>query len=142
MFGAEAADDLLSVRETFRRKGYLGRMSALIELLREHGRCDADLLALRVADLAQLRRDPQLAVAAQRFAERRAEFGSSAEPDDRAFTKPDGAPIAAGELRDYLREIRMARRGAEANGEMCRMLLKARQEFPTPPEAVAGAPAS
>jgi metal-sulfur cluster biosynthetic enzyme len=125
----EVDADLGAVRQAFRRKAYLGRMSALIELLRDEGRTPADILALRVGELRAIS-SGRLAAASARFLERRAEFGGSAAPDALAFRKPEEEAIEPHELRDYLREIRMVRRSAEANGEMCRMLLKARIEFP------------
>ena len=134
IFGGSAAEDLRVVRETFRRKAYLGRMSALIEALRQDGRVPAAVLAMRVGQIEEWGRAGGSAGLAHRFLERRAEFGGPAEPREPAFRKPEGACIHPDELRDYLREIRMARRRAEANGEMCRMLLKARQDFPVPPD--------
>lgn len=126
-FGVDA--DLGEVRQAFRRKAYLGRMSALIEMLRDEGRSAADILAMRIGDLQAIADGP-VAVASARFLERREEFGGASTPDARAFHKPEGENIEPGELRDYLRDIRMLRRSAEANGEMCRMLLKARQDLP------------
>jgi metal-sulfur cluster biosynthetic enzyme len=134
VFGSEAADDLRAVRELFRRKSYLGRMSALIERLREGGKTAEEVLAMRIAELQLDSGNPLWAHEAHRFLERRSEFGGPAEPSDAAFRKPDGTDIAPDDLAPYLREIRMSRRSAEANGEMCRMLLKARGEFPIPAE--------
>lgn len=127
VFAVEA--DLGALRQTFRRKAYLGRMSALIEMLRDEGRAAVDILALRIAHVQAIA-DGRVALASARFLQRRAEFGGSAAPDAPAFRKPEGETIEADELRGYLRDIRMVRRSAEANGEMCRMLLKARQDFP------------
>jgi metal-sulfur cluster biosynthetic enzyme len=125
VFGGEAAANLEAVRQEFRRKAYLGRMSALIQLLREQGRAPADILGLQIADL-WIAADEPVALACARFLERRAEFGGLAAESSLAFRKPEGEGIYPEELRDYLRDIRMVRRSAEANGEMCRMLLKAR----------------
>jgi metal-sulfur cluster biosynthetic enzyme len=135
----DAAGDLRAVRDLFRRRAYLGRFSALIEALREDGRSDKALLAISIGELLELGSDPRREELVRRFLERRSEFGGSASVADLAFRKPDGAMISGEELRDYLREIRMGRRSAEANGEMCRMLLKARRDFPTPPEQPAPA---
>jgi metal-sulfur cluster biosynthetic enzyme len=134
----EVEADLGAVRQTFRRKAYLGRMSALIEILRNEGRAAADILAMRIGDLQAIADGP-VALASARFLERRAGFGGASTPDAFAFHKPEGENIEPRELRDYLRDIRMVRRSAEANGEMCRMLLRARLESP-PAEGTSAGP--
>jgi hypothetical protein len=72
-----------------------------------------------------------------RYLELRAFFGGACEAGDTAFRTADGDPITAAELPAYLRDIRMTRRGVEANGEMCRILLAERyggraSDEPTP----------
>jgi metal-sulfur cluster biosynthetic enzyme len=136
-FGNEAADDLEVIRETFRQKAYLGRTSRLIELLRERGWDDVRILAAKVADLRDLgagQGDPDVASAAIRFLALRAVYGGPALPADVAFRRLDGSAVTADGLAAWLRDIRMTRRGVEANGEMCRVLLKARIEDPAPGE--------
>jgi metal-sulfur cluster biosynthetic enzyme len=63
---------------------------------------------------------------AARYLELRASFGGPAEAGDPAFRTPEGDAIAPGALPLFLRGIRMTRRGAEANGEMCRIYLRER----------------
>src|SRR6185436_6475085 len=94
-------------------------------LLRKRGQAADGIVNLRIGDLLPAA-DEEVALAARRFLERRAEFGGSAAASALAFRKPEGEVIDPEELRDYLRDIRMVRRSAEANGEMCRMLLAAR----------------
>ena len=132
-FGEEAADDLAALRETFRRKAYLGRMSRFIEALRGRGWTDVRILGASVGEIAAFA-DRDLAALAARFLELRAMFGGPNANDDPAFTLPDGASINTGQLAATLRDIRMTRRGVEANGEMCRAMLKARIEAPVPVE--------
>jgi metal-sulfur cluster biosynthetic enzyme len=130
-FGDEAAGDLAALRETFRRKAFLGRMAALIEALRESGMADAAILALTLADLAACPADAALV---DRYRELRAIYGGPAGEGDAAFRRPEGTAIAVADLGTWLRDIRMVRRGAEANGEMCRILLKGRNDRAAPAE--------
>ncbi len=134
VFGGQAADNVAAIRATFRRKAYLGRMSALIELLRTEGRTPEEIVAMRVADLHAGRGRPGLDEAIARFLELRVAMGGPAGGDAPAFRMPDGAEIATNELSSRLRDIRMTRRSAEANGEMCRMLLAARYSDRSPTE--------
>jgi hypothetical protein len=78
--------------------------------------------------------DAPCAPAARRFLELRRVYGGSCGPSEVAFRHADGALIAPGGLVSFLRDIRMTRRGVEANGEMCRVLLKARIADPAPAE--------
>jgi metal-sulfur cluster biosynthetic enzyme len=133
-FGGEAAADLAALGETFRHKAYLGRMSRLIETLREQGWRDERILSSTVGGLREARADAGLARLVDRFLELRAVHGGTSGPNDTAFRHPDGAAIAPDGLASFLRDIRMTRRGVEANGEMCRVLLKARIEAPAPAE--------
>ena len=123
-FGKDAGGDLGALRATFRRKAFLGRMSALIEALRERGWSDDRITTARVVDLAAMR--SELAVPVERFLEQRAFFGGSCAPTDVAFRTAEGDLIPATGLPAFLRDIRMTRRGVEANGEMCRILLAER----------------
>jgi len=132
-FGAEAGGDLSSLRHTFRRKAFLGRMSTLIEALRSAGHDDAAILALTVRTLGALKTDVSLAAAVARYLALRGAFGGPAGAEDPAFRTAEGDPIDPARLTDFLRDIRMTRRGVEANGEMCRVMLKARYGEATPP---------
>jgi metal-sulfur cluster biosynthetic enzyme len=134
-FGGEAAGDLLALRETFRRKAFLGRMAALIEALRRTGMADAAIAALTLADLATCPVEPALIA---RYRELRAAHGGPAGESDAAFRTPDGAPITAAGLPAWLRDVRMTRRSAEANGEMCKVLLKGRNDGTGPAELRTG----
>ena len=139
-FAGETSADLIALRETFRRKAFLGRTSALIEALREEGWSDTRILALSIGDLADAYRtdakrvpdEPGLRRLADRYLELRASFGGTATPGDPAFRTADGEAIGPTDLPTYLRNIRMTRRSVEANGEMCRILLKARFDERSP----------
>jgi metal-sulfur cluster biosynthetic enzyme len=183
--GSDTDIDLTALRETFRQKAFLGRMSAALDALRRAGKSDSAILALTIADLeamnlelrhagerrhfagdrqglnpplesgskprsgfgegagafpladasvlpADARDDePDLATAIFRYLELRTVYGGSATPADPAFRTLEGAALTPADLPSFLRTIRMARRGVEANGEMCRMMLRAR--LATPP---------
>ncbi len=132
-FGAKAGGDLTALRQTFRRKAFLGRMSTLIEALRRAGEDDAAILALTVGALRELKTDAPLAAAIQRYLDLRGTFGGPNGAEDPAFRTAEGAAINPAGLTGFLRDIRMTRRGVEANGEMCRVMLKARYGEATPP---------
>jgi metal-sulfur cluster biosynthetic enzyme len=121
-FGAETDGDLGALRATFRRKAYLGRMSAVIEALRARGLGDGEIVAMRLADLAA-EREARLRAPIDRYLELRGFFGGPCGPGDDAFRTPEGRPIAAAGLAAFVRDIRMTRRSIEANAEMCRILL-------------------
>jgi metal-sulfur cluster biosynthetic enzyme len=134
-FGEAFADagDLTALRATFRRKAYLGRMAALIDALRADGHDDADLVGVTVDDLRSILvsgNDP-LPALIPRYLELRAVFGGSSSDRDPAFRTPEGEDVAPAALPLFLRGIRMARRGVEANGEMCRLFLRERTASPT-----------
>jgi len=133
-FGGEASADLSALRQTFCRKAYLGRMSRLIEALRERGWGDARILSATVGDLRAFDPDAGTARLIERYLELRRVFGGTSGPSEPAFRTPGGAAIAPDGLAAFLRDIRMTRRGVEANGEMCRVLLRARIEAPAPAE--------
>jgi metal-sulfur cluster biosynthetic enzyme len=128
-FGAEAGGNLGALRETFRQKAYLGRMSALIDRLRAAGRGDRDVAAMTIADLGKLEGEGIGALAARHLQMRRI-YGGPYAGDRPAFATVDGARVGEAELAGFLRDIRMMRRGVEANGELCRAYLKARREAP------------
>jgi metal-sulfur cluster biosynthetic enzyme len=125
-FADEAGDDLAGLRATFRRKAYLGRMSALIEGLRELGWRDEVIVDATLGGLAAVDAGSPVRPLIDRYLELRAFFGGACRAGDAAFRTAEGEPIHAARLPAYLRDIRMTRRGVEANGEMCRILLAER----------------
>ena len=119
VFGDEAADDLEAVRNTFREKAFLGRQAVLIQELRQSGWSDERIVALDLAGLEGLAPSE----ARDRY---RAALPADHAADSPIFSDLAGRPVAAGALAGHLREARRVRMSAEANGEMCRILLKAR----------------
>ncbi|HZP19907.1 MAG TPA: iron-sulfur cluster assembly protein [Bauldia sp.] len=127
-FAGEATAGLAVIRDTFLKKAWLGRMARLIELLRAAGRTDAEIAAMPVIALRNLAAAaaPDVAAAARRYLALRAVYGGPAGDSDPAFVTANGARLTAATFAAHLRDIRMTRRGVEANGEMCRILLKGR----------------
>jgi metal-sulfur cluster biosynthetic enzyme len=118
-FPGETAGDLGALRELFRRKALLARQARLCQALLAGGADPEAVVALRVADLPD-------GAEARRVVALRAELGLPHGPDAPGLVAGDGAPLAAGELRTWLRRARLASLSLEANGGMCRDLLKVR----------------
>ena len=119
VFGNEAADDLQAVRRTFEEKARLGRQAALIRELRDQGWPDSRIVGLTRAELDDL----PPSEARDRY---RAILEPETPPEAPAITDTNGQPVPSTALADHLRTIRRIRTSAESNGEMCRILLKAR----------------
>ncbi|MBV9335670.1 MAG: iron-sulfur cluster assembly protein [Solirubrobacterales bacterium] len=117
--GETEDDDLDALRELFRRKALVARQSRLCEALLADGETPEEVTARRVADLPD---GPD----ARRCLELRAELGISSEDDSPAFVLPDGEPVAARDLRRWLRTARLVRMSLEVNGGICRSLLQFR----------------
>ena len=83
--------------------------------------------------MADLPDDP----GARRCLELRAHLGIASDPDAPAFVLPDGAPIAAADLTHWMRMARLVRTSLEANGGICRSLLRVRYDINDPEEAAA-----
>ena len=118
-FPGETQGELDALRALFHRKALVARQSRVCEALLSAGATPEELTARRVADLPE---DPE----ARRCLELRGHLGIGAEPDAPAFVLPDGRPIAAEDLRHWLRIARLVRTSLESNGGMCRSLLQRR----------------
>jgi metal-sulfur cluster biosynthetic enzyme len=117
--GETEDDDLEALRELFRRKALLARESRLCEALLADGATVEQVTARRVADLPDV---PD----ARRCLELRGELGIAREQDAPAFVLPSGDPIAAEDLKRWLRTARLVRMSLEVNGGICRSLLQVR----------------
>jgi metal-sulfur cluster biosynthetic enzyme len=130
-FPGETDDDQLdALRELFFRKALVARQSRLCEALLAGGATEAEITARRVADLEEV---PD----ARRCLELRRQLGIRCDEDSPAFVLPDGAPIASGDLRRWLRTARLVRMSLDVNGGICRSLLRVRQELANDPQEVA-----
>jgi metal-sulfur cluster biosynthetic enzyme len=129
-FPGETEGGLDALRELFFRKALVARQSRLCEALLSAGATPEEVTARRVADLAE---DPD----ARRCLELREHLGIARHDDAPAFVLPDGDPIAAADLRHWLRIARLVRTSLEANGGICRSLLRIRYELPEAEEVAA-----
>jgi metal-sulfur cluster biosynthetic enzyme len=118
--GETVDDDLAALRELFLRKALVGRQSRLCEMLLRHGATPEEIAAHRLEDL------PTDVPDAQRCIELRRHLGLRDDPDAPAFVLPNGEPVAADELRRWLRTARLVRMSLEVNGGICRSLLQIR----------------
>lgn len=112
-------DDLEALRELFSRKALIARQSAVCEAMLAEGATPEQVLSRRVADLPDT---PE----ARRSLQLRFELGLGAGPDAPAFVLPDGSVLEPGQLSRWLRVARLVRTGLDANGGICRDLLKVR----------------
>jgi metal-sulfur cluster biosynthetic enzyme len=118
-FPGETAGDLDALRELFQRKALLARQARLCQSLLAGGASPETVVARRVADLP----DTDDAV---RGVALRAALGLPHGADAPALVAGDGAPLTAPDLPAWLRRARLASLSLEANGGICRDLLRAR----------------
>ena len=118
-FPGETEGELDTLRELFQRKALVARQSRVCEALLAEGATEEEVVALGVADLPHDRDG-------RRCVELRALLRIAS---DAAFVRPDGEPIAAGDLRHWLRAARLVRTSLEANGGICRSLLRVRYDL-------------
>jgi metal-sulfur cluster biosynthetic enzyme len=114
-------DDLAALRRLFQRKALLARQSSICEALLAGGASPEQVTALQVAELPD-------APEARRCLELRAQLGIACERDSPAFVLGDGGPLAAGDMKRWLRTARVVRTSLETNGGVCRSLLQARRQ--------------
>jgi metal-sulfur cluster biosynthetic enzyme len=129
-FPGETAGDLGALRELFQRKALLARQARVCQALLAEGSSPEEVVALRVADL------PESAEAVRSVA-LRAALGLPHGPAAQGLVAGDGSPLRADELRAWLRRARLVSLSLEANGGMCRDLLRARYGTSNQEEAAA-----
>ena len=120
-------DDLEALRALFLRKALIGRQATVCESMLAEGASEASILAATVAELPDL---PET----RRAIELRAQLGIPARPQDPGFVTPGGEPIGHEGLRRWLRGAQLVRLSLEANGGMCRDLLRVRHGLESEPE--------
>jgi metal-sulfur cluster biosynthetic enzyme len=116
--GETEDDELAALRELFLRKALVARQSRMCKRLLSDGETAEQVTARRVRDLPD---GPDR----RRCLEIRRYLGIGSERDSPAFVVPNGAAIQAGELTRWLRTAELVRIGLEANGGICRSLLRA-----------------
>ena len=118
--GETEDDDLEALRAVFTRKALIARQSRICERLMRAGTSAEEIVAMR---LGQLPDDPQT----RRCVELREQLGIAHRPRSAAFVTPGGDPLEAEQLERWRRGARLIRTSLEANGEICRGLLAARE---------------
>jgi metal-sulfur cluster biosynthetic enzyme len=129
-FPGETEGELDTLRELFRRKALVARQSRLCEALLAAGATPEEITARRVADLPD---EPE----SRRCIELREQLGIPGGGDAPAFVRPDGEPVAAPDLRHWLRRASLMRTSLEVNGGICRSLLRIRYDLPDAKEVAA-----
>jgi len=117
-FPGETDDDELgALRELFQRKALTARQAAVCEAMLAGGVEAGEVAAAVVADLPD-------SASARRCLELRRQLGIDCAADAPAFVLPSGEPLEAGQVPRWLRMARLVRTGLEANGGICRSLLR------------------
>ena len=128
-FPGETAGSLDALRELFQRKALLARQARVCQAMLDGGATAETVVERRVADW------PDIPDAA-RVAELRAELGLPCDEDAPALSAGDGASLTAADLPMWLRRAKLVSLSLEANGGMCRDLLRTRYGN-TEPEEIA-----
>ena len=128
-FAGEADADLSEIRRAFLDRAFLSRQERLLRLCEPRFGVDATLdMTMQQLEALAHHEDMELHGAAIRYLglRRDKELGAP------AFVTLDGGRIAPQDYPSHLRMIRRVRGAADANAEMCRMLLQARISHPVP----------
>jgi len=118
-FPGETRGELDALRALFQRKALLARQARVCQRLLDDGATPETVVARRVADLP----DTPDAV---RVAALRAALGLPHDGDAPALIAGDGAGLTAADLPMWLRRAKLVSLSLEANGGMCRDLLRVR----------------
>lgn len=119
-FGDLAVAELDQLRRDFLRKAVLAATDRAWRALAAEGYHADQLVILTLGDVAAA---PEV----QRLRHRRAQLGLPADDSDALIVDPDtGAGVDAASLDMHLRRARLTRVSVEANGEICRGLLRER----------------
>jgi metal-sulfur cluster biosynthetic enzyme len=121
IFGDEAAEGLEPLRRDFLRKAVLAATDRVRLALASIGEGPERLASLTLGDVADV-------AGGARLRDRRARLGLPAGDGDALVVDPDsGEPVLPAALPHHLRRARLARVSLEANGELCRGLLRERE---------------
>jgi metal-sulfur cluster biosynthetic enzyme len=118
-FPGETAGSLDTLRELFQRKALLARQARVCQAMLDGGASAAAVVGRRVADLP----DTPDAVRGRAL---RAALGLPHDDDAPALVAGDGASLTAADLPMWLRRAKLVSLSLDANGGMCRDLLRAR----------------
>ena len=101
------------LRRLFQVKAFTVRQDALLRRLLGEGRSAAELAAMRLRDVDGARAD------VDEYLERRRWLGLRTDPQAPLAVLPNGTPLDAHALPDYLRRARMTRVSMETNTALC-----------------------
>ena len=118
-FPGETAGSLDALRELFQRKALLARQARVCQAMLDGGATAETVVERRVADMPDI---PD----AVRVAALRAQLGLPCDEDAPALIAGDGASLTAADLPMWLRRAKLVSLSLEANGGMCRDLLRVR----------------
>jgi metal-sulfur cluster biosynthetic enzyme len=118
-FPGETAGSLDALRELFQRKALLARQARVCQAMLDGGATAEAVVEQRVADMPDM---PD----AVRVAALRAQLGLPCDDDAPALIAGDGASLTAADLPMWLRRAKLVSLSLEANGGMCRDLLRVR----------------
>lgn len=127
VFPRQATADLGDLRRSFDKKAFLMRQAALIDFLRREGFTDDFLSSVSVAVIRELTVARELVTD---YLEKRQAIGLDCAEASRAITTAEGEAIETHSLAAHLRNTRKVTTSAQSNGEMCRILMAARQATP------------
>lgn len=126
-FPAHARDELEALRRSFDGKAFLMRQGVVVGILRRRGMGDAAIVGLTAEGVERMAvGDEEVAAAWAAYWEKWQAVGLVLHSQGRIVVDLDGAAVAASDLAGHLRRIRGVTTSANANGEMCRMLMAAR----------------
>lgn len=124
-FDGEAVGELHELRADFLRKAVLAGTDQVCRPLLAAGTDPASLPAMTLGEVPP-------SAALQRLRERRAELGLPAGDDAWLLIDPkSGEPVRPDSLRMHLGRARLTRTSLEANGSICRGMLKHRYDSTT-----------
>jgi metal-sulfur cluster biosynthetic enzyme len=127
-FAGEAAEDLDTLRDRFRRKTFLIRQEEVCRAAERAGVDPADLADVDLVDVACL----DLAEFA-RYLTTREELGISCRHDDPFLVAADGRPVGLDRLRAHRRSASVMAISFEGNGHLCQALIG--QRYPSTPHS-------
>jgi metal-sulfur cluster biosynthetic enzyme len=123
-FDGEAVGELHELRADFLRKAVMAGTDQVCRPLLAAGTDPARLPSLTLGEVPTSR-------ALQRLRERRAELGLAAGDDALLLIDPKtGEPVGADSMRLHLGRARLTRVSIEANGSICRGMLRHRYDAP------------
>ena len=120
------ASKLERLDEDFKRKAFFGRQAAVLKELATSQPVD-EILQMTMKDLELLTHAGKAAALAVRYHEARSRQQAAPGCSHLAFIDFEGKQIAAGAYQEHLRQVRRIRRAAEANAQICGLLLSERR---------------